>query len=114
MTTPESPEALAGLLFALEARHGDTWPTQIGYGDLINQDGPEAAALIRRLAGEVERARHSANEWADMATSGIQWLRNVRDGMSSVEAALENMDECLAHCQEVAALTTPPTDGDAA
>ncbi len=45
--------------------------------------------------------RHSANEWADMATSGLQWLRNIVDGISDPKAALENMESNLVHCRSV-------------
>lgn len=45
--------------------------------------------------------RHVANEWADMATSGLHWLRNIRDGISTVEDALKNMEENLAHCRSL-------------
>ena len=41
--------------------------------------------------------KHIANEWADMATSGLQWLRNIRDGISPVGDALENMESICAH-----------------
>ena len=37
--------------------------------------------------------RHIANEWADMATNGVQWLRNIRDGISTPEDALGEMEE---------------------
>lgn len=41
----------------LRERHNDTWPQQIGYGDLYNQDGLEAADEIERLRKEIERLR---------------------------------------------------------
>ena len=46
------PEELADLIERLRARHNDTWPMQIGHGDLINEDGPTAAdALASRPDG---------------------------------------------------------------
>lgn len=45
--------------------------------------------------------RHSANEWADMAINGLQWLRNIVDGASDAKSALENMEGNLAHCRAV-------------
>jgi len=45
--------------------------------------------------------RHSANEWADMATNGLQWLRNIVDGISDPKEALSNMEDNLKHCQGV-------------
>lgn len=48
-----------------------------------------------------EALRHSANEWADMATNGLQWLRNIVSGASDAAAALQNMESNLAHCRAV-------------
>ncbi len=47
--------------------------------------------------------QHEANEWADMATNGIQWLRNIREGINTVDEALAGMEEQLRHCQAVSA-----------
>jgi hypothetical protein len=76
-------------------------------------------ALAAYELGKAEAAgegwRHAANEWADMATSGIQWIKNLRDKICTHEAALENMEECLAHCREVSALAAaplPPRSGE--
>lgn len=44
---------------------------------------------------------HVANEWADMALNGLQHLRNLREGIVTIEAALANMEECLKHCRTV-------------
>ena len=58
--------------------------------------------LIERdaLRVEVEELRHRANGWADIATSGLQWLRNVRDGLSTPQTALENMEALIADLRE--------------
>jgi hypothetical protein len=37
------------LVKRLRAQHNDTWPLKIGHGDLINEDGPEAASRIAKL-----------------------------------------------------------------
>jgi hypothetical protein len=58
---------------------------------------PEAPAEPSAL----EVLRHTANEWADMASNGLQWLRNIRDGVSTVEDALSSMLRDYAHCREV-------------
>lgn len=42
-----------------------------------------------------DRLRHQANEYADMATNGVQWLRNIRDGISTVDEALAEMESNL-------------------
>jgi len=54
---------------------------------------------------DVEAAKrwsHVADEWADMAASGMDWLRNIRDGISTPGEALADMNESLAHCRAVA------------
>lgn len=57
-----------------------------------------------------EAQRHAGNEWADMATNGIQWMRNVKDGISTPEKALECLASDLAHCRATQARAgiTPP------
>ena len=49
----------------------------------------------------MEALRHSANEWADMAANGLQWVRNIADGISDPKVALENLEANLKHCREV-------------
>ena len=58
-------------------------------------------ARIRALEADRDRAAHLANEWADMATNGIDHLRNLRAGISTPTEALKNMLDCLAHCRAV-------------
>ena len=45
--------------------------------------------------------RHEANEWADVATSALVWLRNIGDGISTPRQAIENIETGIAHCREV-------------
>ena len=59
------------------------------------------AALASAPADERAALHHVANEWADMATCAIQWIRNIKNGVSTPEAALENLMSNLTHCQEV-------------
>lgn len=40
-------------------------------------------------------AQHIGNEFADMACNGVQWLRNIRDGISTVDEALAEMEANL-------------------
>lgn len=47
-----------------------------------------------------DRLEHAANEWADMAVNGLQWLRNIQDGISDPTAAIENLVPQLLHCQK--------------
>lgn len=56
--------------------------------------------------------QHVANEWADVATSALQWLRNVVDGTSHGEAAITNTENCIEQClrlqAKVRAATSQP------
>ena len=52
--------------------------------------------------------QHAANEWADAATNGLQWLRNVRDGISTTEEAIKALQSDIAHAQ-----SEQPQTGDA-
>lgn len=44
---------------------------------------------------------HVTNEWADMAISGLQWVRNINEGISTPAAALANLESSLVHCRAV-------------
>lgn len=50
---------------------------------------------------QLERMRHIANEWADMATNGPQYLRNVRDGICTIDEALAGLAKDYEHCRKV-------------
>ncbi|WP_038367787.1 hypothetical protein [Bosea sp. UNC402CLCol] len=54
-------------------------------------------------SGVREALAHEANEWADLASTGFQWLKNIRDGISTVEDAIANMEQGFKHCHEVRA-----------
>jgi hypothetical protein len=58
----EKPLDYAEILGVLRATHRDTWPSQTGFGDLINPDGPEAADAIADLVAENERLRKRASK----------------------------------------------------
>lgn len=66
-----------------------------------------AAAPAPSAVGEGNWS-HLTNEWADTATSGLQWLRNIRDGISDVAVAVANMDEQVKRCMSLAN-TSPPS-----
>jgi hypothetical protein len=73
-----------------------------------------ASHALSRLQERAERAErerdqnaHMANEWADMATNGIQWLRNIRDGVSAPAVALAEMEENLTR---IRALSPTPSE----
>lgn len=64
--------------------------------------GKKRASHGQAPAGaSMEALRHSANEWADMAANGLQWVRNIADGISDPKVALENLEANLKHCREV-------------
>ncbi|NMU88367.1 hypothetical protein HGQ98_00490 [Achromobacter ruhlandii] len=53
------------------------------------------------VADERQALEHVANEWADMACNAISWVRNIKDGISTPEKALENLMVNVKHCREV-------------
>jgi hypothetical protein len=67
-----------------------------------------AATVIVRLRTQLaERdamlavSEHNANEWADAAVNGMQWLRNVRDGISDVGEAVADFESNITYCRGV-------------
>ena len=50
----------------LRFKHNDTWPKKIGYGDLVNEDGPEAADRIEKLEAAL---RELSTDWDCCAVS---------------------------------------------
>ena len=44
---------------------------------------------------------HASNEWADTATNGLQWLLNVKDGISDIDAAILSIKADIKHCQDL-------------
>lgn len=56
---------------------------------------------------------------ADMATNGLQWLKNIRDGISTPEEAIAEMESnlkrirALAGGEQVSGATSAAKDGDA-
>lgn len=69
-----------------------------------------APVVAQDDAGEMayESMRHQANEWADMATNGIQWIRNIKDGFSTPDEALADMFANIEHCRAVTQKTMKP------
>ena len=60
-----------------------------------------ASPVVAQQKQWVPDVAHAANEWADMAANGIQWVRNIAEGISTPEKALANLLENFAHCMEV-------------
>jgi len=66
----------------------------------IYRDIAKQALSVEPVAWKPDMA-HLANEWADVATNSISWLRNIKDGISTVDEAIENTTEGLKHCRDV-------------
>ncbi|WP_157733213.1 TFIIB-type zinc ribbon-containing protein [Bosea sp. AS-1] len=74
----------------------------------------DSIAAAPAPASGVDAVKHEANEWADLASTGFQWLKNIRDGISTVDDAITNMEEGFKHCREVQALSPAATSGSEA
>lgn len=55
----------------------------------------DAGVRIALEKFELKGRLHLVNEWADMATNGVQWLHNIKDGISTPDEALKEMSENL-------------------
>lgn len=55
---------------------------------------------------------HAINELCDLGCNGIQWLRNIRDGISTADEGLKEMEENYERCLGIAraALASPVPD----
>ncbi len=56
---------------------------------------------------------HALNEWADLGSTSIQWLRNIRDDISTVDEALEGTENQYRRILELSraaakSLRSPP------
>lgn len=69
-------------------------------GDGYSVDACECASPTAPAQVEGPTWQHLANEWADIATSGLVWLENVRNGYSSTDVAIENMKEIIADVRD--------------
>lgn len=71
------------------------------FDEIVNRLSSPTAA-----SGGVDAA-HIANEWADMATNGVQWLRNIRDGISTADDALTEMESNYRRIIAISATPSP-------
>ena len=60
---------------------------------------PVSAGMF--TAEQMRAVKFETNELWDALTSALQWLRNIRDGISTPETAIENTEAMIAHCREV-------------
>ena len=65
---------------------------------------------LREAQAGADDWRHIANEWADVATNGPTILRNVRDGLLSVDDAIAGMETDF---RRVRAAQAKPAEGGA-
>ena len=47
----------------------------------------------------MKKWQHAANEWADAATNGMQWMKNIRDGISTAEEAIAALQRDFDHAR---------------
>ena len=66
------------------------------------------AEILKRLG--VGNSLNAANEWADAACNSVVWLKNIRDGISTPEEALKEMEANIARIRAASNLhcTVPP------
>ena len=86
--TPEIKALLARLL-TMYSHRGDGIPTQY-----VNPDGPQAVALIREQASEIERLRESLRKCRRAISGGRPEPR--REVREIVDEAIEEHDRALA------------------
>jgi len=69
------------------------------------KDRNGSAATFMEQLNETEKQlateKHISNEWADAATTGLQWIKNINDGICTPQYALENMMKIIRHCKEL-------------
>ncbi|WP_186076368.1 hypothetical protein [Burkholderia gladioli] len=54
--------------------------------------------------------RHIANEWADVATNGIQAVKNVRDGVDTADEAIARLKTDIERCRALATQAAAPDE----
>ncbi|WP_186163401.1 hypothetical protein [Burkholderia gladioli] len=54
--------------------------------------------------------RHIANEWADVATNGIQAVKNVRDGIDTADEAIARLKVDIERCRELPPQAAAPAE----
>lgn len=82
-------------------------PEDFSWGDSLTPDVFQhiecaivQAARTSPTADDAKTWKHAANEWADAATSGLVWLRNIRDNVSIPTDAINNMEKLISHARE--------------
>ncbi len=86
-----------------EAQNGAS-PLPSALQDQLNHVCAELAEfkeLAARRAQRLQKEKHMANQWADMATSGLQRMRNVRDWVSTPYTAIVEMESDMKRIQQL-------------
>lgn len=100
--THEAPRAGVGLIDAFMKKWGWLILSRVEHDFRDDLNGLVTPTTQPPHHDRGEAFRHVANEWADMACNGLQWLRNIRDGLSTVDDALAEME---ANVKRIRALT---------
>lgn len=91
------------LLQSLRAEHKDTWPIKIGFGDLINPDGAEAAneieqlqelsiargEQVKRLCAEIERLRKALRLMPKTITDAADEIERLREEVDELKDLIQ-------------------------
>lgn len=84
--------------------------------------GTEKESSYRRIVAAAREAmeadaapsllvwRHNANEWADELSNAIQGMKNVRDGVWSINDCLSDAERGIARCRELTAECSKAAD----
>lgn len=99
-----APPALPANVIGRPATPDDSpYPATISGGCLLAQawaDGYNVRnAVTAPPAPAVPGWEHISNEWADVATSALVWLKNIADGISTPEVAIKNTELGIAVCR---------------
>ena len=82
------------LVKRLRFKHNDTWPIKIGHGDLVNEDGPEAADRIAKLEAALRFYANDENYrqvWDDQFRTWVTYV--LSDNGRIARKALEGKDD---------------------
>lgn len=103
----ERDAALAGMIEIMEvARNVLKDSSYLTLAQIIREkidSLPASAKADAKILSDAKHTAHLCNEWADAATNGLQWLKNVRDGASTIDEAIASMISNIEYCRAVRA-----------
>ncbi|WP_186269985.1 hypothetical protein [Burkholderia gladioli] len=77
----------------------------------LRKKKPKAAARASQAAAPASPDwSHIANEWADVASNGIQAVMNVRDGIDSADEAIARLKADIERCRALPAQAAAPAE----